>query len=110
GGDSQPQVVLQLLARLLHGGESPGAAVSAPRWVLGNGGFATWTGEDQDHVSLEEGAPAAWADGLRSRGHEVVWLPQWANVGHAHVISVSDDGVLGGAADPRARTGSAAGF
>jgi hypothetical protein len=33
-----------------------------------------------------------------------------ANVGHAHVISVTGDGVLGGAADPRALTGSAAGF
>jgi gamma-glutamyltranspeptidase / glutathione hydrolase len=97
GGDMQPQVVVQLVARLLHGGESPGAAVSAPRWVLGNGGFRSWTGEGEDHVSLEEGAPEAWAEGLRSRGHEVQWLPPTANVGHAHVISRSDDGVLGGA-------------
>ena len=110
GGDMQPQVVLQLLARLLRGGQSPGAAVSAPRWVLGGGGFSTWTGSGQDHVSLEEGAPPAWADGLRARGHEVAWLPPTANVGHAHVISRSDDGVLGGAADPRALTGAAAGF
>lgn len=110
GGDMQPQVVLQLLARLLHGGESPGAAVSAPRWVLGNGGFSTWTGEGQDHVSLEDGAPETWADGLRARDHEVQWLPPTANVGHAHVISRSDDGVLGGAADPRALTGAATGF
>src|SRR5690606_11247596 len=33
-GDSQPQVVLQLLARLLRVGERPGTAVAAPRWVL----------------------------------------------------------------------------
>ena len=33
GGDSQPQVLLQLLARLLLHGESPGRAVSAPRWT-----------------------------------------------------------------------------
>jgi gamma-glutamyltranspeptidase/glutathione hydrolase len=109
GGDMQPQIVLQLLARLLHGGASPGAAVSAPRWVLGDGGFSTWTGRSQDHVSLEAGAPTAWADGLRARGHEVSMLPPTANVGHAHVISASADGVLGGAADPRALTGAAAG-
>lgn len=110
GGDMQPQVVLQLLARLLPGGQSPGAAVSAARWVLGNGGFSTWTGEGQDHVSLEDGAPEAWAEGLRARGHEVQWLPSTANVGHAHVISVRDDGILGGAADPRALTGAAIGL
>jgi gamma-glutamyltranspeptidase/glutathione hydrolase len=110
GGDMQPQVVLQLLARLLRNGQSAGAAVSAPRWVLGRGGFTTWTRPGHDHVSLEDGAPPAWADGLRARGHEVAWLPPAANVGHAHVISVTDDGVLGGAADPRALTGSAAGF
>jgi gamma-glutamyltranspeptidase/glutathione hydrolase len=110
GGDTQPQVVLQLLARLLRNGQSAGAAVSAPRWVLGSGGFTTWTGPGQEHVSLEDGAPAAWADGLPARGHEVAWLPAMANVGHAHVISVTGDGVLGGAADPRALTGSAAGF
>jgi gamma-glutamyltranspeptidase/glutathione hydrolase len=110
GGDMQPQIVLQLLARLLRNGQSAGAAVSAPRWVLDSGGFTTWTGSGQDHVSLEDGAPAAWADGLRARGHEVAWLPSTANVGHAHVISVTGDDVLGGAADPRALTGSAAGF
>ncbi len=41
GGDIQPQVVLQLLARLLHSGHSPGRAVRAPRWALGAGGFST---------------------------------------------------------------------
>ena len=37
GGDSQPQVLLQLLARLLRHGQSPGRAVTAPRWVLTGG-------------------------------------------------------------------------
>jgi gamma-glutamyltranspeptidase/glutathione hydrolase len=34
GGDAQPQIVLQLLARLLAGQEEVGAAIAAPRWVL----------------------------------------------------------------------------
>ena len=34
GGDSQPQILLQLLARTLGLGQSPGAALRAPRWVL----------------------------------------------------------------------------
>ena len=33
GGDSQPQVVLQLLARLLRADEDPGTIIGAPRWV-----------------------------------------------------------------------------
>ena len=47
GGDSQPQILLQLLARTLGLGPSPGAAIGAPRWVLcsdddPDAGFATW--------------------------------------------------------------------
>ena len=42
GGDSQPQVVLQLLARLLVAGQSPAACIGAPRWRLGSGGFDVW--------------------------------------------------------------------
>ena len=34
GGDAQPQILLQLLARVLAGGEQPGAAMEAPRWML----------------------------------------------------------------------------
>jgi gamma-glutamyltranspeptidase/glutathione hydrolase len=33
GGDVQPQILLQLLVRLLHGGENPAAAISAARVV-----------------------------------------------------------------------------
>ena len=109
GGDMQPQVVFQLLTRLLRHGQTPGGAVSAPRWVLGNGGFDTWTAAGNDHVALERGAPGAWAPGLVARGHRVRALPERANVGHAHVIS-AHGGVLAGAADPRALTGAAIGL
>ena len=47
GGDSQPQVVLQMLARLLRSGEDPGTIIGAPRWVLGRDdgtGFDVWDG------------------------------------------------------------------
>ena len=77
GGDSQPQVLLQLLARLLLHGESPGRAVSAPRWTIGRDGtgFDTWTGAGPDHVALEDGAPTEWEAGLTARGHAVRPLP-----------------------------------
>lgn len=108
GGDSQPQIVLQLLARLLAAGQNAGRAIGAPRWYLGTGGFDTWSGDPaEDVVSLEPGTPAGWAAGLRRRGHTVRTDADLA--GHAHAIVRSPDGRLAGAADPRAVGGMAAG-
>jgi gamma-glutamyltranspeptidase/glutathione hydrolase len=106
-------VLVQLLARMLHHGASPGSAISAPRWVLANpasNGFDCWTAPDDVLVLVEDEAEAAWAGGLRDRGHEVVTMPGFTGTfGHAQVIEVADDG-LAGAADPRALIGEAAGY
>ncbi len=110
GGDIQPQVVLQLLARLLRNGESPGRAVHAPRWTIGEGGFSTWSGAGPQVTTLEATAPASWETGLTRRGHDVVRADPQANAGHAHVIMRSANGVLAGASDPRALTGAAIGW
>jgi gamma-glutamyltranspeptidase/glutathione hydrolase len=109
GGDTQPQVVLQLLARLLHAGQSVGAAVRSPRWALGEGGFSVWDERDLA-TTVEWDAPESWASGLADRGHRVVRARRDANFGHAHVIVRRPDGVLAGAADPRALSGSASGY
>ena len=109
GGDSQPQILLQLLARMLHGGETPGAALAAPRWVLGNvggGDFGTWRSGGEVEVQLEAGAPPAWRTGLEQRGH-ATGSP--FHVGHAHVIARGEEH-LAGAADPRALAEAAAGL
>ena len=110
GGDIQPQVVLQLLARILRNGESPGQAIHAPRWMLGEGGFGTWSGAGPQITTLEATAPASWEPGLTARGHRVVWSESGSNAGHAHVIALRDDGMLAGASDPRAVTGAAVGW
>ncbi|MFN0093047.1 MAG: gamma-glutamyltransferase family protein [Acidimicrobiales bacterium] len=110
GADSQPQIVLQLLARLLGRGGSPGDAVWGPRWVLAapdSNLFDTWDEPDRAQVVVEPHAPAAWAPGLAARGHAVVSPARW-NWGHAHCITVGADGVLAGASDPRALTGGVA--
>jgi gamma-glutamyltranspeptidase/glutathione hydrolase len=109
GGDSQPQIVLQLLARVLHGGETPGAAVAAPRWVLANregGDFGTWHSGGDVVVQVEPGAPPEWRSGLEARGHRT---GSPFHVGHAHAIAVRPDH-LAGAADPRALGEAAAGY
>jgi gamma-glutamyltranspeptidase/glutathione hydrolase len=110
GGDSQPHVVLQLLARTLVGGEEPGSALEAPRFVLASGtgqGFDTWTAPDQV-VRVEAHAPAGWDDGLVERGHRVERATlDPAGFGHAHLIEVRDDGMRAAAADVRSVIGAA---
>jgi len=120
GGDGQPQTLLQLLARLLHGPspEAPAEAIAAGRWTLtsasGAGGFDTWTERGRVAVQVEGHAPEQWDEGLRARGHAVSRVGGWSHgFGHAHVIRAAAAGSGGGwagASDPRALTGAAVGY
>ncbi len=112
GGDAQPQILLQLAARLFHHRESPARAISSPRWVLSGPatGFDTWTAPSGPTVGIEGHAAFAWSDGLVQRGHIVDGFPAFdSGFGHAQAIVLDEDGVLSGAADPRARVSSVAG-
>ena len=114
GGDAQPQVVLQLLLRLAAG-QSPAAALAAPRLALAGAlgtGFDTWDAGPGSFpavptVRVEEGAPAAWLDGLADRGHRVESARAGGGFGHAQLAVVGDGGMLAAGADPRAGTGAA---
>jgi gamma-glutamyltranspeptidase/glutathione hydrolase len=124
GGDTQPQILLQLLARLLVAHQSPGEAVAASRWFLGEGGFDTWAEGGPQLTTLEPGVPPAWVPGLAARGHRLGSVAT-RSVGHAQVIVPAGDGRSvdlparadgaggarwAGAADPRAATGAALGW
>jgi gamma-glutamyltranspeptidase/glutathione hydrolase len=79
GGDSQAQVQVQLLARMVDDGDDPQDAIDAPRWCLEP---STWT------LRAEQQFSEAWFDALRARGHD----PQRAGridtgMGHAHAIA-----------------------
>ena len=113
GGDGQPQILLQIAARLFLHGEGPASAISAGRWLLHGPttGFDTWTAAEGPHVIVEGHIAAEWVDGLERRGHEVRVVAPWdSGFGHAHAIIVEPGGTLAGAADPRARIGSVAGL
>lgn len=89
GGHAQPQVLLQVLQRMVDDGVGPGEAVAAPRWVA----FPSAP------VLLEAGA--ADPSGLRRRGHEVVeWPSRTSTAGHLQLVAVLDDGYVA-VADPR---------
>ncbi len=114
GGDAQPQIVLQLLARHLRHGQSPARAVHEPRFALARHapgpGFDTWEDPSLLGIDVEADAPAAWVPGLQARGHDVrVVEPANHGMGHAHLIAVDGD-TLAGASDWRSGTGSAWGY
>ena len=111
GGDAQPQILLQIAARLFHHGHSPAAAINAPRWALSGPvtGFDTWTGAPVPTVDIEGHAPETW-DAIAARGHTIAREPAYSSgFGHAHAITLDAEGVLAGAADPRARISSTTG-
>ncbi|HUG14801.1 MAG TPA: gamma-glutamyltransferase [Thermomicrobiales bacterium] len=99
GADAQAQVQLQLLLGFVDHGllSDPQAAIEAPRWVSGaDAGAVPW-------LRIEPRFGTDVADGLRSRGHNVVIGEDWdSGMGHAHAIVIDHErGVLGGASDPR---------
>jgi len=114
GGDSQPQILLQLLARALMCGQETGDAMAAARWTLareGAGAFHVWDDDGELVVCLENGAPPAWASGLRRRGYTVAETrPGERSFGHAQIIRVTGDGLLSAASDPRAGSGAVVGY
>ena len=113
GGDSQPQILLQLLDRTLRLGQTPGTAISAARWIIApadhDPGFDTWRPHQARRVVIE-GNQTGWVEGLEKRAHQVsVFENSPHSFGHAHLIEVTPQGTFAGAADPRAQIGSATG-
>jgi len=116
GGDVQPQIIVQLLARLLHSGEDPATAISAARVVPEAPGappFRLWQAPSRS-LLIEFDAPAHWHEGLEARGHRVRVVGAFnpVDVGCSQIISVESSGdhlLLTGASDPRSPEGAALG-
>lgn len=112
GGDAQPQILLQLVARLCAPGGDGATAVAEARFALDApdaGPFRLWHGRELT-VRLEQSAPGSWAGELARRGHRVAVVAALdpSAVGCAQVISVGPDGYVA-QADPRSPGGGAAG-
>lgn len=111
GGDAQPQILLQIAARLFEHDQSPAEAIHAARWALAGekSGFDSWDDLTRQQVLLEGHCPTHWRERLTARGHRIRVRPEWDSVfGHAHAI-VRDELGLAGAADPRARVSACLG-
>jgi gamma-glutamyltranspeptidase / glutathione hydrolase len=116
GGDVQPEIIVQLLARLLHTGEDPARAISAARVVHEAPGappFRLWQAPAQS-LLMESNAPESWRHGLESRGHRVRVVGAFnpVDVGCSQIIAVEatdDHHTFTGASDPRSPDGIALG-
>ncbi len=97
GGEGQPQTQTLLLTRMLHYGMNPQTAVSEPRFVWGR----TW-GESSQELRVESRVADEVLSELREAGHLVRKVDGYDGVvGHAHVISIDDNGYRSGGTDPR---------
>ena len=115
GGDAQPQILLQIITRMLRNDQSrfPWETVDAGRFALRGPktGFDTWTSAVPPVVTIEGHAPDAWASGLADRGHAVERRRRFdSGFGHAHAIVIRDDGTMAGGADSRTVVGTCAGL
>lgn len=95
GGAMQPQGQVQLLCRMLAGGEAPQEALDKPRWRL----------EGQRALAIEQGMAQPVIDVLRAAGfhqpHGVGELGGRSDFGGAQCIMRLPDGRLCGASDKR---------
>ena len=98
GGHMQAQGHLQMMLRVMHGGQNPQAALDAPRWYVFEDG----------RVALEDGMSPAVIDDLRRRGHDIVTGSHETLFGGGQLIVKIEDGYCAGS-DHR-KEGLATGF
>ena len=97
GGEFQPQILLQVLSRLLSGA-TPAQSVAAPRWTIGS-----WE-RDQPSTTLnrESDTDPGLLPLFRDWPGPLIELPSGSSqVGHAQAIRVCGDELTSGT-DPRA--------
>ncbi len=119
GGDTQPQIHVQLLSAMIDFGHNAQKAISAPRWrsgrfrsgtagreleLVGQAGVDEYLGTAvSETVVLEDRFPSGVALALDLLGHRTSIHGPWEDgMGHAQAIVINPDThLLEGAADPR---------
>ena len=106
GADGQPQIHLQAYVAMIDFGRDIQEAVGGPRWLSGRCAL----GEARDTLHIEARVPRATIEELERRGHLVDrWGDYSELAGHAHGITIADNGELVGGFDPRS-DGAAVGY
>ncbi|ART72290.1 gamma-glutamyltranspeptidase [Mycobacterium dioxanotrophicus] len=98
GGQGQPQILTQVLLRMLAGA-TPVAAVAAPRAIVGSQGY----GSTADSVLVEADIDAVAATSVAMSGLTVVEVPPHSEeLGQANVVEIDRRRQFTAASDPRA--------
>jgi gamma-glutamyltranspeptidase len=104
GGHGQPQIDLMMLVRSFDLGLDLGAAVSAPRWLVG--GMEPLSSDPW--VRCEQDLPRSAIGELETAGFRIVpAAPTDRALGHAMLLRI-EDGSLRAASDPRSDAGALA--
>lgn len=102
GGAVQPQLIAQVAARAIRGGDEPTVAQGAPRWTISD--FGPGSGS---LLEMEAGVPQPVVEDLESRGHDIrVLESRQGGWGPVSIIEVDGDDRRV-AADPRVDTATA---
>lgn len=104
GGFGQPQILAQILLRLLLG-EDPVTAMAAPRWVVTGPGII----DEGDMIIVEDDLPALASQSLATSLLRVRSVSEVDKIvsnaqlflGHAQLIVHEEDGQFAAASDPR---------
>jgi gamma-glutamyltranspeptidase len=105
GGLAQPQILAQVLVRLIDHRVTPESVVAAPRWIVAH----EQMGEPPGSLLAEPDAAAALERNSASSGPRLVVLDDIAeDTGHAQVVAAAEGGLAAGS-DPRADGAAAAG-
>ncbi len=97
GGQGQPQIIAQLLLRIIEGASAE-SAVSAPRAIVG----PQFDGNTTETVSTEADLAAPARESLEHNGLPVDVVPVHTEaMGQANAIVITADGAMTAASDPR---------
>lgn len=92
GGKAQPQILTQVLLRLLAGA-SPADAIAAPRAIVGPATDSATTERDLASAATASLTRSKWA---------IAEMPAHSDdLGHTNVVTVHQPGLLAAASDPR---------
>jgi len=97
GGQGQPQIIAQLLLRIIAGASAE-AAVSAPRAIVG----LQFDGNTAETVSAEADLTVGARESLEHSGLPMETMPMHTEaMGQANAIVITSDGSMTAASDPR---------
>ena len=102
GADTQVQTNMQTISSFIDFNYKVGEAVSMPRWThYQNLTESTIPHSIKTHLNLENRFGAEVKNKLEFLGHKVEMCGPWEGKGSEGMISVNENGLIGGAVDPR---------